>query len=311
MWHESDFERWFLHNPVLPGGERLLLVARQRALRRVVDLLFLDPAGGLVLIEVKNETSSRTVIGQALEYLSQYEGTQLDAILDDLSTEEGPAAEQAIAISNVGITEITGTRRVYLAAPAFDLATQAAVAFLNDRFAAADLHLGLISIATAGEGFNIAFLDPARPRPIRDLRGRCGLNRFGRLFFILPHSINNLVVNLGRVRDGRLNRPKGQTATQRLVRRRAGSLIPYEGPFLPDLTGFGTVWRHRRRPRHAIVLARVQDRPTEAEHLVYFALEEAGELRGYWVRTASTFDEWYLPTTDSGLDWDRLLMSAV
>ena len=68
MWHESDFERWFLRTATLPGGELLVPIAQHTALRRVVDLLFLDSRAGLVLVEVKNEASTRTAIGQALEY---------------------------------------------------------------------------------------------------------------------------------------------------------------------------------------------------------------------------------------------------
>ena len=45
-----------------------------------------------------------------------------------------------------------------------------------------------------------------------------------------------VILRLGRLVDAKLSRPKGATATQRLVRRRTGSLIPYEGKYRPDLS---------------------------------------------------------------------------
>ncbi|NNM05153.1 MAG: hypothetical protein HKO65_08635, partial [Gemmatimonadetes bacterium] len=139
-WVEREFETWLVEESALPDGESLILLARQRALRRVVDLLFLDHRGGLVLVEVKNETSSRTVIGQALEYLSQYEGAQLEAVVDDLQLDRGQGDALAKAIADAGITEITATRRIFIAAPSFDFATQASASLLSDRLAAANLY---------------------------------------------------------------------------------------------------------------------------------------------------------------------------
>ena len=82
-WTESEFEEWFLANPVLPGDDRLAVVVRQRSLKRVVDLLCLDREGRIVLLEVKNEPTTRHTIGQAFEYLA----ATADQTLEDLADE--------------------------------------------------------------------------------------------------------------------------------------------------------------------------------------------------------------------------------
>ena len=309
-WIEREFENWLVEESTLPDGEPLILLARQRALKRVVDLLFLDHRGGLVLVEVKNEKSTRTVIGQALEYLSQYEGTQLQTLLDDLPMDSERAIDLAKAIADKGITEITATRRIFVAAPSFDFATQASASLLSDRLAKADLSLGLIRISRKGRGFATQLLTPEKPRAIAQLKGGCGLNPGGRLFFVLPSGPSNLVVSLGRLVDAKLSRPKGATATQRLVRRRTGTLIPYEGKYAPDPSELGVVWRHRSRPRHAIVLARVRDPDHPRWQLVYFALEEKGTVIGYRIRTGAEFRKWYSRKPKSDLDWTALLEGA-
>jgi hypothetical protein len=275
-----------------------------------VDLLFLDHRGGLVLVEVKNEKSSRTVIGQALEYLSQYEGAQLEVVVDDLQLDRKRADDLAKTIADAGVTEITATRRIYIAAPSFDFATQASASLLSDRLAAADLYLGLIRISRTGRGFSTQLLTPEKPRAIAQLKGECGLNPRGRLFFVLPSGPRNLAVNLGRLVDGRLSQPKHGTATQRLVRRRTGSLIPYDGKYRPDLSDFGAVSRHRSRPRHAIVLARVRNPNVPRGQLVYFALEEKGAVIGYRIRTGAKFREEYPREPVSDLDLTVLLQGA-
>jgi hypothetical protein len=310
-WIEREFENWLVGESALPDGEPLILLARQRALRRVVDLLFLDYRGGLVLVEVKNETSSRTVIGQALEYLSQYEGAQLESVVDDLQVDGERADDLTNAIADAGITEITAKRRVYIAAPSFDFATQACASLLSDRLATADLYLGLIRISRTRRGFSTQLVTPEKPRAIAQLKGECGLNPRGRLFFVLPSGPSNLVVSLGRVVGTKLNRPKGATATQRLVRQRTGSLIPYEGKYSPDLRDFGDVWRHRTQPRHAIVLARVRDPDVPRGQLVYFVLEENGRVIGYRIRTAAEFRKRHRRAPASDLDWTVLLQDAL
>jgi hypothetical protein len=104
-----------------------------------------------------------------------------------------------------------------------------------------------------------------------------------------------------------LHRPKGATATQRLVRRRTGSLIPYEGKYRLDLSELGLVRRHRSRSRHAIVLAGVRDPDVPRGQLVYFILEEKGTVIGYRIRTGAEFRRWYSREPESDFEWTELL----
>lgn len=299
-WRESDFEAWFLKHPRLPNGERLVPLVRQQSLRRMVDLLCIDRDGGLVLIEVKNETSSRTAIGQALEYLSQYEDTDLESLLEESDLRGFPATRRRL--QQLGIHSLRRKRRVILAAPSFDFPTQAAVSLLNSRFAQADLELGLLEVRLQTGRFTMRLLEAVAPVPIRQLRGRCGITARGRLFYVLPWNNESLVLNLGRLHDGVLHPPAGPTVTQRLVRRRTGSLLPYDGLDL-DLTRLGTVWQHVRRPRQATVLAWVQPLPgSEDSPQVYFALEDTGALIGFRRRTADAFVKWYSGPVDQSGD---------
>jgi len=60
---ERDFGRWFNRSPLLPDGERVMVIGNQRPLRRVDDLLALDRKCGLVVLEGKAERLTRTAIG--------------------------------------------------------------------------------------------------------------------------------------------------------------------------------------------------------------------------------------------------------
>src|SRR2546425_505534 len=94
-WIEREFEDWFCSDPSLPNGERILVVGCHKPLRRVVDLIAVDQAGGLVIIEVKNEQSNRRAIGQALEYLSQYHDLSLENLTEDYDDEHERGAFRA------------------------------------------------------------------------------------------------------------------------------------------------------------------------------------------------------------------------
>src|SRR4051794_22820054 len=90
-WQERDFEEWFRTNARLPGGEQVLLVRRQRAVGRMVDLLALDEQGGLVFLEIKNERCTRRAVAQAVEYLSQYAEATIDEVTDEYEEHIGEA----------------------------------------------------------------------------------------------------------------------------------------------------------------------------------------------------------------------------
>jgi hypothetical protein len=110
-----------MKNPFLPKGvppnrERVLVISRQRPIRRVVDLLALDGTGGLVIVEVKNERTTRAAIGQSLEYLAQY----IDTVVEDLEDEysalipTGNLKDDFRSLFNKELS-VASRRRVYLA----------------------------------------------------------------------------------------------------------------------------------------------------------------------------------------------------
>lgn len=301
-WVEEDFERWFLSTPILPGDEQLVVVSQQRPIRRVVDLLCLDEEGGLVLIEVKNERSTRTVIGQAFEYLSDLEVVDLDLLLDDLDASREEKVRSRLDLLDWKVSDITRRRRVILAAPRFDYPTRAAAVFLRERFAAADLEVHLLEVTPTAEGFDLSYVDLERPCWVRDLQGRCGITPGRRLFYALPDVDQPLVLNLGVLRDETLRRPRGHSATQRLMRTYTCRLIPYDGKFRPRAGEFGAVWKHVRSHRRVIILARVALEQEPGKEWV-FALEEAGEFARFGVREAQGLERYYVSDPNRNRAW--------
>ena len=72
---EQDLENWLERNPtVLADGEPLLVIGRQVPTEAgPIDLLALNAAGDLVVIELKRGRTPREAIAQALDYLSVVE----------------------------------------------------------------------------------------------------------------------------------------------------------------------------------------------------------------------------------------------
>jgi RecB family endonuclease NucS len=64
-------EEWICRNPELLG-DRLLVIDRQRNISGVgqLDLLAIDEAGTLVVIELKRDRTPREAVAQVLDYAS-------------------------------------------------------------------------------------------------------------------------------------------------------------------------------------------------------------------------------------------------
>lgn len=119
------------------------------------------------------------------------------------------------------------------------------------------------------------------------------------------------MLNLGRLQDGTLRVSKGPTATRRLVRRRFGSLVPYDGPITPDLSEIGRKWAHRTRPWQAIQLALLRPSPTEPPALVFYVVESQGAFKGFRIRAITDFREAYSPLQALQDDWESRLLTAL
>jgi hypothetical protein len=172
-WTESVFERWFIDNPILPDGQRVILIRRQQALRRVVDFLALSEDGTLLIIEVKNEKSTRTVIGQALEYLSQY----ADATLEDLEDEyqessEGSIQETFRETFPGSEPKLTERRAVIIVAPAFDIPSAVCTKYLTQALSAATFSFQLVIARLTGSRFALSTYESPELVLTRDLKNR-------------------------------------------------------------------------------------------------------------------------------------------
>jgi hypothetical protein len=302
---EKQFEDWFVRRAALPSGEKLEFLGQHKPIKAVVDLLFLDQEGGLVLLEVKNEPASIRSIGQVLEYLSQYEDIDLEGILDDLTDgDDGKKSELKLRFGSE-LPAISNKRRIVIAAPSFDYPTQAAVSLLNQRFKTADLELSLMQIAKRGrDEFLIKLVPSNSPKTVKQLEGKHGTNQRNRLFYVLPIEGANLLLNVGKISGDDLRVPKGKTATQRLVTRRGKKFLPYEGDHELVLDRQGTWWKNKNQERKAIILGETKGR----NPLVYLAFDCALQNKPkFGIRTLSKFKQWFHKQVAAEVDWKQFL----
>lgn len=299
-WTEREFEAWFVQNPFLPGGERVVVVDRQRSLRRVVDLLCVDSRGGLLLIEVKNEASSRTAVGQSLEYLASLEGLQLDGLLDEF---DGDLRLELLSAFVNPPTEITEHRRVFIVAPAFDSPSVRACRFLEDRLRTSGIEIGLMRALRSDTGeFSLEMFAGETFLRGRSLERGLAVSPLGRLYVVLVPGPRPVLWNVGRPDSrGLLRLPTGKALSRRAVRVRRTDLVPREGH--PALTTAleGTTWKHRKRPSlSARVLGEVET--PHGDMMVYarfrdekfdsFRKRDGGGFRREWEQQVLDLPGW-------------------
>ena len=305
QWTESAFEDWWLKNPVLPDGERLFVLRRQQPLRRVVDLLCLDNQGGLVFLEIKNETSTRTVVGQALEYLSQYQGADLAVLEDEFDrSNDSSLADAYREAMERDLPSIGTRRRVYIVGPSFDAPTAVAADFLSRSFGPQGISFMLVAARAHSGGYSLDGVVPPTLHPIREMQGQLGKTLRGRVVYVLPAPLVPLCWTVGRL-DGadRLRLPVGRTLTQRSLRKRSGYLIPIEHYPEVNTSGFGTVWQHKvHHSQLALELGRVTIAGGVGRSVTYHisARYEAGVLSKFRKRQWAQFsDDWTVSQTSA------------
>jgi hypothetical protein len=224
-WREEEFQRWFgqTENSILPGGETLLVISLPPPFKRVVDIVAVDHEGGLVIIEVKNERSTRAAVGQALEYLSQYQ----DVTLEDLEDEYAASKKGSLAQAFTGrfesdLTTISRRRRVFVAAPEFDYHSDICMQFLSKAFAEQQVEFRLLKVSCVpgeSKSFDLAVHDPIKLTSAKDLHGLV-MSTGGRIYYVLDCGANPVMWLIGkRGDDGQLRLPKA-TALKRLIRIR-------------------------------------------------------------------------------------------
>lgn len=216
-WKETDLEDWLWDKPVLPDGERLLPVQRQKRLSSVVDLLFLDKAKRLVLVEIKNEKSTRLALGQALEYLGSYHDYELDDLCEDAGRDLGAEFREAYGEP---LDALSHERRVILAAPNFDIPSSVACTYVGH--ALQGVEVVMLKVERSGDGFGQSI---HRAPPIvraRKLKGGFAVSPSGRrLFCVLQSGATPVVWWVGRLKpDGPIALPTNRWRTVFRTNRR-------------------------------------------------------------------------------------------
>jgi hypothetical protein len=292
-WHESDFERWFAANPYLPGGERVLLVGRHQPIRRMVDLIAVDAHGGLVILEVKNESSNRRAIGQALEYLSHYDDLTIDGLLEEDDESSPDDFLQAFHETfKTDPPELTSRRRVYLVAPSHDNYSAVCTRYLSRYLSSGDVAFHLLRAMPTAEGFELEqFECPPLVRTSALEQGFARSGR-GRLFYVLVPGASPVLWSVGRMRDSDGAILFGAKPSRRTLRIIRWHLMPIEQPEQVDLTQSGTVWEHKQKPgRFSKLIGRVRLGPTgsQGHWYVVFAAFRGAEFRTFRTRPAAEF----------------------
>src|ERR1041385_6434845 len=79
---ERRLQLWLQKQSSLPEVGELLFVGHASALEGQVDTVFLAESGAIVLVEVKNERTTRQIIGQALEYAARLNDAAIEYIAE-------------------------------------------------------------------------------------------------------------------------------------------------------------------------------------------------------------------------------------
>lgn len=300
-WTESEFEEWFLANPALPGDDRLAVVVRQRSLKRVVDLLCLDREGRIVLLEVKNEPSTRYTIGQAFEYLA----ATADQTLEDLA-DECPQDLLALLSSTWQHPpqSVQPGRRVVLVAPKFDPPSVLAASYLNEHLKESAVEVLLLEAHADPGGFSLKWHDGPRFVRSRALGPGFATNGRGRFFYVLRSGPNPVMWDVGKLTPAGLRPLKGRSRARRTVRCVNRHMAQWQPLDEVELVDHGSVWRHRTKPgRCARMLGTLDLREGP---LVAFVLFRAGEIKGCRLQRAAKFAaEWERCAVDLS-DWESI-----
>lgn len=295
----TALEDWLWDTPVLPGGERLVPVQRQKRLSAVVDLLFLDRAKRLVLVEIKNETSTRLALGQAFEYLGSYH----DYDLDDLCEDSGRDL-RAVFHETYGerLDELSSKRRVILAAPHFDIPSAVACTYLQQ--ALQGVEVVMLKAQRRGAGFELYIHQAPAIVRVRKLKGRLAVSPSGRrLFYVLQSGAKPVVWFVGRLQpDAPITLPTNKRRTVFRTNRRVVKVDMVEGV---DLDEQGSSWQRKDDPdRLARLLGYLNT--AKGDYAVAIRLRPGRPAAVRHMRKQRFLKEW-LPVESSPPDWGALL----
>ncbi len=134
---EAELESWIAESPGILGDD-LLVIGRQRNIEGVgrLDLLCIDRAGKLVIVELKRQSTPREAVAQALDYASWLDGRTDEEI--SAFAEEHLHRSLSEAFLEHFQTEmpavICQNHRVLLVAPRLDATAERIINYLAGRY---------------------------------------------------------------------------------------------------------------------------------------------------------------------------------
>ena len=255
---EKDIECWIISRAEL-CGEPLLVLRTQSPIRRTADVIALDEHGRLVIIEIKNERSTRRAVGQILEYLWQYRNATIEDLEDDYAEghpeDTGTLGDAYRERFRKPLKRLRGIRFVLIAS-SFDVNTTFGVRYLRD---VAKQTCALVEVAEPKRG-HFKFTPYELPDLVR--AGSLTVGDFaiarGRLFCVLAEGRLPVLWNVGRSKSsGQLRLLGQQTLLRRCLQLKNRTVIPVPKPADVSLEHSGSLWYRPARPRWCLLVGSV------------------------------------------------------
>jgi hypothetical protein len=306
-WRERDLEQWFVATPVLPSGEKLVVVSHQKSIRTMVHILCLDQRGRLVLIEAKNERTTRAAIGQALEYLSVLQGPKGEApTIEDLSVEAGTNVSESFlkTFGTAPPSPLPTDARVIVAAPDFLPSSTVITRWLNKRLEG--VTVTMVRVHHDDAGFRLEEFVGHDFQRARQLKATGpAISDKGRVYCVLTTGPEPVVWHVGRPRENDTIGLPSQSALTKNALRVDGRRFLYREDTIEglDLDLQGTVWRHTKRDYRATVLGRVL---TGTRWKVVFCRDDGKGRVRLRARDAVRFRQDWEETSETAPAWDDL-----
>lgn len=310
---ERRIEDWLCKEREL-CGRKFLVVRREAEIGRRTDLLVLNAEGELLLIEIKNETSTRAAIGQLFEYVSDFE----DATYDDLRAEYQEAARGGEATldeafrARFGLDlpeDLPRSRRAILVAPSFDVAAETTALLFRQLVRTVHVTLELVQVfERSPRRFEFAVFEPQPLLRASKIDSLVNVDRRGKVFVTLARKPKPLFCWIGREKDGELRLPGpsfGRTALRQGDRRvRQLPDVVHVGP-----CELGSVWsRPGNGGREAWVVGAFDARPRNGDRpdrFVFYALVVGGQFRSWRKKAYGVFSaRWII--SDRRADWSQV-----
>jgi hypothetical protein len=137
-YDETELESWIAQDPAILG-EDLLTIDRQRRIKGVgqFDLLCIDSAGRLVVVELKRDSTPREAVAQALDYASWLNGATEDQIALYAAEYLGRSLSEAFTehFQQDEMPELACQQhRIILVAPRLDAPAERIINYLATRY---------------------------------------------------------------------------------------------------------------------------------------------------------------------------------